>query len=187
MTDYFALLDQPRRPWLDADELKQAFHAKSRELHPDVAESASAGFAQLNEAYQVLQDPKRRIQHLLTLEGRAPARNSAVPRDIADLFVVVAELTQTADGLAQKMATATSPLSRSLVTPQILRLQNRIAETLQRLAELHDAADAALRRLSAGAVSEIEWTQLDELYLRFSYLGRWLGELQEKQVRLTGA
>ena len=188
MTDYFALLDQPRRAWLDPDELKQAFHRKSRELHPDFSSSSAAegDFAQLNEAHQVLRQPKRRIQHLLTLEERAPARDASVPPDIADLFPIVASLTQDADALAQKMTGATNPLSRSLLKPQLLAVQNRLAETLQRIRHLHEMADAELRRLSdVEPAGETQWSQLHQLYLRFSYLGRWIGELEEKQVRLV--
>lgn len=188
MTDYFALLDQPRRAWLDPDELKEAFHRKSRDLHPDSGSSsaAAADFAQLNEAHQVLREPKRRIQHLLALEGRAPARDASVPSDIADLFPIVASVTQDADALGQKMASATNPLSRSLLKPQLLAVQNRIAETLERIRDLHGMADAELRRLSdVGPAEEAYWSQLHQLYLRFSYLGRWIGELEEKQVRLA--
>ena len=184
MTDYFSLLDQPRSPWLDPDELKQAFHAKSRELHPDVADASDAAFAQVNEAYQVLQDPKRRIQHLLALEGRPLARDTSVPSDIAELFPIVADVTQRAEALVQKVEAATTPLSRSLLKPQLLDLQQRVAETLQRLAELRDAAELTLRQLSGRELqAETEWSQLHELYLRFSYLGRWIAQLEEQRVR----
>ena len=188
MSDYFALLNQPRRAWLDPDELKQAFHNKSRELHPDSGSSsaAEADFAQLNEAHQVLREPKRRIQHLLTLEGRAPARDVFVPSDIADLFPIVASVTQDTDAVVQKMTAATNPLSRSLLKPQLLGVQHRVAETLQRIRELHAMADAELRRLTnVELADEAHWSQLHELYLRFSYLGRWISELEEKQVRLA--
>ena len=187
MTDYFAVLDQPRRPWLDPDELKQAFHRKSRELHPDSGSlsAAEAGFTELNEAHQVLQEPKRRIQHLLTLEDRAPARDASVPPDLADLFPIVASVTHEAEALAQKMTAATNPLSRSLLKSPLLAVQNRIAETLQRIRELHEMADAELQRLNdVETAGEARWSQLHQLYLRFSYLARWIAELQEKQVRL---
>ena len=35
MADYFALLDEPRRPWLDPEELKAKFHALTATVHPD--------------------------------------------------------------------------------------------------------------------------------------------------------
>ena len=193
MTDYFALLDQPRRPSLDEDELKQAFHERSRLLHPDARGDNAGGqvpsdgaFAQLNEAYQVLQDPKRRIQHLLALADRAAARQSSVPRDIADLFPIVAGVTHEADALVQKMEAATTPLSRSLLKAQMLAVRTRVADTLQQLRTLYDSANTALERFGpATAYGEGEWAGLHELYLRFSYLTRWISELEEKQVRVA--
>ena len=188
MTDYFALLDQPRQPWLDAAELKHAFHAKSMQSHPDVAVTTENAFAELNEAYQVLLDPKRRIQHLLNLERRELARDGSVPADIAELFPVVAEATHAADVLSQKMEAATNPLSRSLLKAETLAVQSRIGDTLQRLGYLRDGADAELRRLNQSRpLAEAEWAQLSALFLRFSYLTRWIVELEEKQLRLGGS
>ena len=36
MTDSFTLLDEPRRPWLDAGALKQKFLPLSSAAHPNV-------------------------------------------------------------------------------------------------------------------------------------------------------
>ena len=35
MTDYFNLLSEPRRPWLNPEALKQKFLNLSAEVHPD--------------------------------------------------------------------------------------------------------------------------------------------------------
>jgi curved DNA-binding protein CbpA len=82
MIDCFALLDQPRAPWLDLDELKEAYHKKTLRAHPDAqanrTDETDASFASLNEAYQVLQDPKRRLHHLLSLQGCAPSSAGSV-------------------------------------------------------------------------------------------------------------
>ena len=193
MTDYFALLDQPRKPWLDPHELKRAYHAKSLRAHPDAQQndvtsrpSGDAAFAELNEAYQVLQDAKRRIHHLLSLAGRASASmQTSVPIEIEQLFPTVADVTRQAEVLAEKAESATSPLSRSLLKPPLLQAQRRMAETLQQLRELHDGGIADLRELSTrAALQEQDWAELHRLYLRFSYVSRWIAELQEKQMRL---
>lgn len=196
MTDYFALLDQPRKPWLDPDELKQAFHAGSLRLHPDaqrhdggLSGEKDGAFSELNEAYQALLDPKRRIHHLLSLEGRALTdRQAPVPAEIEQLFSAVAAATQEVDALLQKCEAATTTLSRSLLRPHIIRLQHTIAETLRQLAQLHEAGIAELRRLNnANVLREDDWSVLQALYLRFSYVTRWIAELQEKQNRLATA
>ncbi len=81
MTDYFALLGQPRKPWLDPKELKKKYHALVRSNQPD---------GNVNEAYRMLLDPKQRLQHLLNLEGVTAA--DEVPSELADLFMEIASV-----------------------------------------------------------------------------------------------
>ena len=195
MTDYFALLDQPRLPWLEADAVKEAFHRKSLHTHPDARGqsdergAAEADFTQLNEAYRVLQDPKRRLQHLLMLEGAPPVeRSTAVPTDIEQLFPVVAAATQRAHSAAEKYAAATSPLARSLLKPQLLQVQKQVEETLGIVEKKHAEALGRLQDLTKvwEQGSETKVAELSELYLQFSYVSRWMTELQERQVQLSG-
>ena len=194
MTDYFALLDQSRRPWLDPEALKQAFHRKTLSDHPDAQRSApdvayvEAGFAQINDAYHTLQDPKLRLQHLLALEGHtAASRFDSVPDEIADLFPAIAAVTQDAVAVSQKTTQATSALSRSLVTAEVVQVRSRVDTLLERLRELQGAADAELQELSgvfeAGGADTIG--ALHRLYVRYSYVRRWIGQLEEHQIRLA--
>src|SRR3954453_14389170 len=111
MTDFFALLHQPRNPWLDPHELKNAFHAKTLHSHPDAQPESGNDFTQLNEAYQVLRDSKRRIQHLLELEGVSRERGTGgIPREVEELFPAVAALSQQADAVLQKVTAASNAL-----------------------------------------------------------------------------
>jgi hypothetical protein len=72
--------------------------------------------------------------------------------------------------------------------PQILQLQNAIGGRIQQLSELYDVGIVELQRLSANDVlEEDDWTKLQALYLRFSYLTRWIAELQEKLSRIATA
>lgn len=194
MTDYFALLEQPRRPWLDPDELKQSFHAKTLQAHPDAqltvaASDGGAAFSQINEAYQVLRDSKRRVHHLLQLEGAEAERNATVPSEIAELFPSVAALTQQADAVMQKAAAATTALSRSLVKAELLATFAAISEMLERLQQLNNDATLTLQEAdkSWGADAKAQLPNLQRLYLQFSYGSRWIAELNEKQARLAGA
>ena len=81
MIDYFALLEQTRRPWLDAEKLKEKYHELARRAQPD---------QNLNEAYRVLVDPKLRLQHMLALEGAPPPATSEIPPELSDLFMAIA-------------------------------------------------------------------------------------------------
>lgn len=189
MTDYFALLEQPRAPWLDPAAVKEAYHRKTLETHPDTgADNAETGFAELNEAYQVLQDPKRRLHHLLELEGRAPSSSGpTVPAELNDLFPAIGALTQRANLFLEKMKAATNALSRSLLKPELLELQKETAELREKLQALSDAAEAQLRaansRWATNRSEEI--ASLSNLYFTFAYLGRWSAQLDELTFQLS--
>ena len=112
VSDYFALLNEPRRPWLDSDLLKQKFLALATDLHPDRVHNANETekaevtkrYAQLNAAYNCLAEPKSRLLHLLELElGAKPKDIQQIPAALADLFAEVANSCRNADGfLAEK-------------------------------------------------------------------------------------
>ena len=191
MTDYFALLEQPRRPWLDPEQLKESFHARTLRSHPDALPgdatvSGEGAFAELNEAYQVLRDPKRRLQHLLALQGDSPSSQSgSIPEEIENLFPVVADLTLESDKLIHQLGGATSPLSRSLLKPQVIATAKRITDVLQRLRTLFNDAEGRLQETSEGTRSEDRIADLHALYLEFSYLTKWIAQLDEKQFQLA--
>lgn len=88
MTDYFALLEEPRAAWLDPDALKQKFHGRARTEHPDAGGSS---FQELNAAYRVLADPKSRLAHLLELNGAKPKAIAQPPPDLVDMFFATAK------------------------------------------------------------------------------------------------
>lgn len=187
MTDYFALLKQPRRPWLDLDQLTQAFHDDALRVHPDTRAQDGGAFAELNEGYQVLQDPKRRLQHLLTLHGRAPAKTpQSVPPQIGEMFPLVADVTRAADDVAAKSMRASNALARSLIKSELLQMDDRIDSVLARLSALQQQAISDLQAVDA------DWNersptleQLEPLYILLSYVSRWIADLQEKQLQLS--
>ena len=41
MTDYFAVLEEPRRPWVEPDALKQRYLLLSAQYHPDRCHGAA--------------------------------------------------------------------------------------------------------------------------------------------------
>jgi molecular chaperone DnaJ len=59
--DLYDVLGAPRDA--DADELREAYHRRARELHPDVSEDPDAEqrFRELSHAYSVLSKPRSRL------------------------------------------------------------------------------------------------------------------------------
>ncbi|HLP76035.1 MAG TPA: hypothetical protein VK327_03890, partial [Candidatus Paceibacterota bacterium] len=119
MTDYFSLLDEPRRPWLDSESLKEKFLALSASVHPDHVHHLSEAeriatqerYIELNAAYNCLREPKQRLQHLLLLElGNAPKDIQQTPPELVDAFMEVGRLLRSTDALLSEKAAARSPL-----------------------------------------------------------------------------
>lgn len=193
MIDYFALLDQPRRPWLDPDELKETYHRKTLQAHPDAQANhagtdATATFTSLNEAYQVLQDPKRRLHHLLSLEEAAPsATDQTVPKQLDDLFPRVGALAQRGRLLLRKVGATSNALSRSLLKPQLMELQKEANNLREEIQQLSDKSLEQLRQINAAwandPAEQIE--NLSNLYFVFAYLGRWSAQLDEITFQLS--
>jgi curved DNA-binding protein CbpA len=180
MTDYFALLDQPRAPWLEPEALKEVFHRKTLEQHPDSPRGAEGAFAELNEAYQVLRDPKRRLHHLLSLANCAPSANQAVPPDLEEVFLQIGGLNQSTTELLAKIRAASNALSKSLLNADVVVAQKNVGQLREKVRELHDAAEQRLRQTTTKDVNEIS-----HLYQRFAYLGRWSAQLDELALPLT--
>ena len=189
MTDYFALLEQPRAPWLDPAALKEAYHRKTLQSHPDTAApDRESDFAELNEAYQVLQDPKRRLHHLLSLEnGAPPSANQTIPQELQDLFLAIGALTQRANALLEKTGRASNALSRSLLKPQIVEMQKEVGGLREKVGTLDAAASAQLREMNSDWPHDRvgQLAVLSNLYLMFAYLGRWSEQLDELTFKLS--
>lgn len=200
MVDYFALLNEPRRPWLDADSLKQQFLALSATAHPDKIHSASdvekAGaakrFAELNAAYQCLAAPKSRLLHLLELEsGAKPTDIRQIPHSLADVFAEVAVVCHNADGFLTEKANAVSPLVQVQFFERAQEWVEKLNALQKKLAGLYEQLLADLKSLDAqwtagdAAIRRGLLSNLEKLYRLFSYFNRWNAQIQERVVQLS--
>jgi hypothetical protein len=201
VTDYFALFDEPRRPWLDPEVLKSKFLLLAAESHPDkkicANESeklaANRRYAELNTAYNCLAEPKLRLLHLLELElGAKPADVQQIPSALADLFAEVATTCRNTDAFLTEKNKAASPLLqvqffergqewverlRALQTKQA-GLHGKLIEELKSLDALWTSQSRSLERKSL-------LPRLEELYRLFGYFNRWNNQIQERIVQLS--
>jgi DnaJ-domain-containing protein 1 len=198
MTDYFSLLAEPRRPWLDPESLKKKFLTLSAAVHPDRVHNsgeeektaAQRRYTDLNQAYNHLRNPKERLQHLLELEtGTKPQQVQQVPADLMEFFFQVARVFKQTDSFLAEKAKTSSPL-----------LQVQLFETAQDWTEKLNALQQQLNAKQEGLVAELKtldarWDdvadrtfmlrRLEELYRLFSYFARWQSQIQEKIVQLS--
>lgn len=201
MTDYFALLEEARRPWLDTDSLKHKFLARSAEVHPDRVHNAAADikaaaqqrYAELNAAYLCLREPRDRLRHLLELElGRKPGELQEMPPELADLFMQIVPVLREADGFLARYAATTSPLLRAQSFGEVQQFTERLTARQHSLKEHHDQL---LRRLEELDRTWCERTadlgrrtdllpELENICRRLGFFSRWNGQLQERLLRL---
>lgn len=196
MTDHFVLLDEPRRPWLDADALKTKFHTLSAAVHPDRVHQSSESdklaanqrYSELNAAYNCLREPRSRIRHLLELElGTKPSDLTNVPDDLMELFFSVGKAFREVDTLLGEKAQATSPL---LQVQLFERSQDQVEQLGTLRAKISDRRDVLLGELQAldrtwEAVTPKPTEVLLKIWRLLSFYDRWLGQIQERVVQLS--
>ena len=197
MRDYFALLNEPKRPWLEPEGLKEKFLALSAEVHPDRVHQASEPdklaatqrYTELNAAYNCLREPRERLRHLLELElGQKPSDLTNVPNDLMDLFFTVGKVLKGVDGFLAEKGRATSPLVQvqffecgqdwieelnTIRQPLIARRESLIEE-LKQLSARWDAAEMP-KPLERGL----------EIWRLLSFYDRWLAQIQERTVQIS--
>ena len=180
MTDYFALFDEARRPWLDPEKLKQKYFARSR---------ASRADAELNEGFRVLSDPKLRLHHLLVLEGAELTAGRPVPPRVAELFWNTGTLLREVERWLLKNAEAGSALSRALLSSEKTKLQTELNKLEEGLNALYETELAQLRQVDAviDTASPNELLKLIERYDSISYLGRLQEQTKEKRFQMSVA
>jgi curved DNA-binding protein CbpA len=190
MIDHFALLEQPRRPWLDEEELKRNYLEKARSAHPDAqkpGESDSLSSSAINEAYEVLRDPKKRLRHFLELEGvQFETGHREIPEELMALFPGTTENSQKAKQLLEKATGTSSALGKSLLQPELLAMRGDLKAALAILSASYEASLSEIRGVSATWNRKPEQlVLLQNTLTKMTYLQRWITELEEKQFQLS--
>jgi DnaJ-domain-containing protein 1 len=203
--DNFALLQEPRRPWLDPDSLKAGFLLLAAQVHPDKVHTAGANdkaaanqrYAELNAAYHCLLEPKERLRHLLELELGASAQDvQSLPPGTMDLLVEIGQICRETDLFLADRSKTTSPLLKVRLfetgmawTGKLNQLRQQIdlrrEELLAELKRMNAAWNAAPPPGSAGRAAALPLERLEEVSRIFSYMARWTEQIQERLVQLS--
>jgi curved DNA-binding protein CbpA len=196
MTDYFAVMHETRRPWIDSDLLKRKFLDLSKELHPDRTPGQTGNrFAELNTAYQCLRETRGRLLHFLEVEtGAKPERVDEVPADLTELFFEVGRVCREADACRRELLQISSPLLK-------VHAFERGQESMLKLSAIQDRLRARIEGLHDRTRQlDAEWMQhrerssppppellgeLAQIYRLLGYFDRWRAQVQERIVQLS--
>jgi DnaJ-domain-containing protein 1 len=203
--DCFALLNEPRLPWLDPEALNARFLALSSEVHPDryhtasepEKQRASQHYTALNTARQCLADPRERLLHLLELElGVKPPNVQRIPPGTMDLFMEVGQRCREVDAFLAQRSEVTSPLLKVGLFEKGLEWTEALQALQQAVNAKQDALLAELKDLNTawesappigtpGRAAALPLERLEQIYRVLSYTARWTEQLQERVVRLA--
>ena len=104
-----------------------------------------------------------------------------------DLFPRVGALAQRARLLLGKVGATSNALSRSLLKPQIMELQENAKNLREEIQDLSDKSLDRLRQINPAWANnparQIE--DLSNLYFAFAYLTRWSAQLDEITFQLS--
>ena len=205
MTDAFALLGEPRHPWIDPDALKSRFLPLSAPFHPDRVhgagdaerEAANQRFAELSAAFNTLREPRERLLHLIELEAGARPRDvQRIPPGTMELFVQIGQACREADEFLSKRTEAPSPMLKLKQLQETLDWTDRLdalqkavntrqAELVKELESLNTVWDSAPAVGDPARPAALPLGRLEELYRAMSYIGRWTEQLSERFVRFA--
>ena len=203
MSDHFAPLNSPRRPWLDAEVLKQRFHDMSGEVHPDRAHDATPEakavlqrrFAEVNAAHQCLREAKSRVRHLLELElGQAPGNVKSIPGEMTEWFMEIGAVCREVDAFLAKKESQDSPLLQAVLMGEGMELNDKVTELHGRLRSELAKVDAELQSLGPawkaldgetdGRAEKLPLARLESLGQRLGFWVKWSAQLAERSSRL---
>lgn len=202
MKDFFALLGQPRRPWLEPEQVKQAFVAAASLVHPDriheatdkLKREAQRQYTELNEAHLCLRDTRSRLQHLFELEkDRRVPDLQEMPDDLMQLFTTLTQRFTETDCFLREKASATSPMLKVSLFEEGESHREALQKTQALLRQRLFDLEASVRELDQQWTCRVETShpshgevisKLESLYRLISFHERWLQQAQTRMIQL---
>jgi len=147
VTDAFAELGIPRRPWADPSVVKSQFHELAAHAHPDKGGSEDS-LARLNQARKCLASHGSRLRQLAEL---AFPDHQAEKTFVPDwtLFESVGNLCRHVDGWRSKRELAGSALERAVVMAGGVSLEKQAAHMIGVIHEAERIFESRLREVDA--------------------------------------
>jgi hypothetical protein len=193
----FEILQEKPRPFLDTEALKAKFLRLSTPVHPDrvhhLSESekneANRNFSELNQAHQILREPRERLRELYRVSmGESVKKIQNVPSELMDLSFETGKICREVDVFVQEAETATSPLQKAVRMSAIKKLMVGLEKVEIQISAFEAKAMDKLLKLDQAWVSlstkESLLNDLENLISVFSYLYRSKQQLTDRTVQL---
>ena len=177
-TDYFSLMEMPRKLWINMQDLEQKYLQLSWKLHPDKFVGASEQerelslqhSSELNDAYRALRDPVGRVEYLLGIEGErkeGEKKQTAPPELLEEVF----ELNESLDELREaKSAGGDLAALKGRLEAAERNFQGKLGEVDDSLQGTAHEWDEALDAEADAAARKRVMTKMNELLNRRSYI-----------------
>jgi molecular chaperone HscB len=187
-SDYFAVLQMPRKLCIAMGLLEQKFLQLSWKLHPDKFVNASPEereialrrSSELNDAYRTLRDPVARVEYLLAIEGQrreGQNKQQAPPELLQEVF----ELNESLDELREAKASGgnTVSLKQRLETAE-MKFEKKLAEVDGQLQAAAGEWDKAIDGNADESARKQVMSRLNELLNRRSYVRNLVVNVQKE-------
>jgi len=158
---------------LGEDQLRQVFQSASIQYHPDQGGSVEQ-FEQINRAYQTLKFRPQRIIALLEHFEVPFSSKGDLHSTISDLFQETGDLIQHAKTLLKQKDETTNTLSKALLEPKILELQQKLSTQITQL----NQSENTLWKTVCG-LEELEVNHLQQTARSLTFIQKWRTQLQE--------
>lgn len=170
--NYFSLLNIAQVNDIDLDALKKNYQKQAAENHPDNGGDEKA-FQRINTAYQTLSIPHERLKHLLALNSISFKPRGTVSDSVMECFMPIGELSQAVSAHLQTVRTASSALSKALLSTKSLELQDQLEEWIDRVESIEQKQ---LQYVSDQAVGSIAFQTTTR---NLAFLFKWRAELRQ--------
>ncbi|MEM9398749.1 MAG: hypothetical protein AAF984_00940 [Verrucomicrobiota bacterium] len=182
----FKILEVTPSPIVDFEELKTSFHRLSEKLRSN---HTDGDVAELNQAYELLQNRPNRLKALLAINGVSENQLTGakkVPEPMADLCMLIGGIWHDVD-LFLKDAENYTNLERALAATKALDLLDKLQDLQQKLmiksTEMHKQLETL--NVKWKEVDAVLLNELKNFYLEDVYLSKWMEQLDERMFRLS--
>jgi molecular chaperone HscB len=187
-SDYFAMLELPRKLGIDLGALEQKFLQLSWKLHPDNFVNSSAEereislkrSSELNDAYRTLRGPVGRVEYLLALQGariEGENKQKAPPELLEEVF----DLNESLDELREaKSSGEDTALLRQRLEAAEKNFRGKLGEVDAQLQFAAQQWDKTVDTNSDELARTEATAKLNELMNRRSYLRNLVVNVQKE-------